>query len=80
MSDLFSMIAIKPRRHTHGGICGKAARGYNDYTCGVYLKISVGWTAEQRDAINRRVVRNNSTFAKEARRLIDIGLRMDHQS
>jgi hypothetical protein len=42
------------------------------------LKVAVRWTRPQFDAINHRVVRNNSTFAKEARRLMEIGLRMDH--
>ena len=60
---------------------GHPARGFTDpTTVRSYLKVAVGWTRPQLDAINRRVVRNKSTFAKEARRLMDIGLRMDHHN
>ena len=44
------------------------------------LKVSVAWDIAQVEAINRRVVRNNSTFARECRRLMDIALRLDYQA
>lgn len=59
---------------------GKPVRGHRakDY-CTHLLKVAVAWEPLQVEAINRRVVRNNSTFAKEARRLMRMALDMDHQ-
>lgn len=57
---------------------GQRAKGFHDENSPLLFKVSVAWLPEQFDAINRRVVQNNSTFAKEARRLMDIALRVDH--
>lgn len=63
------MMLKHPKSHHR---LGDAAKG-GDACC----KVSVQWTLEQFEAINRRVVKRRSTFAKEARRLMDIGLGMD---
>lgn len=66
----------KPKPHARG----KMARGFRDLEHRDLLKVSVAWTREQFEAINRRVVRRNTTFAHEARRLVEIGLQVDHMS
>lgn len=54
---------------------GTPADGYPEIT---RLKVSVAWDRWVLDAINRRVVKNHTSFAKEVRRLVDIGLEQDH--
>lgn len=63
----------------HGGSRGRPAIGYNDATVGKkFRKVSIAWRPDQLDAINRRVVRNHTTFGHEARRLLDMALAIDH--
>ena len=56
---------------------GSPAHGHID-TSRAYPRVSIAWHWEQFDAINRRVVKNKTTFAHEARRLMDMALKMDH--
>ncbi|MDE2098025.1 MAG: hypothetical protein KGL39_12300 [Patescibacteria group bacterium] len=56
---------------------GTPAVGYADHQTGHRLKVSVAWDRTQIEAINRRVVKHHSTFAKQVRRLVDMALRVD---
>lgn len=56
---------------------GAAAKGCKDRPKS-YPKVAGYWRPDQLEAINRRVVKNNTNFAHEARRLVDIGLQQDH--
>lgn len=71
----FPLLRPLPHRARHRK--GLAALGHCELARS-FPRVSIAWRPEQFDAINRRVVRNNSTFADEARRLMDIALRLDH--
>jgi len=53
---------------------GRAARGFVDRRTVARKMVAVRFRLDQFDEINQRVVRNNSTFAAEVRKLVDEAL------